>query len=332
MTRYGMILVGLLSGGDYGPGLRGFGQHISHGLARYGYGDTLCLAEQSLTPERFDTFLVQWREDLRQALLHDPAHHLGRSRPALAALVTDRFPGDTLALYLHPVTSRDTGVQPPAILRQAFRPSLSSLAVMCERYFGWDQCTIYDKFKKLVWPGHILRNMMMAATNLENVVQRRQIQDSATDRAVEYLAWIDSEANTTRGSYTTRTKFDIHWRKIIMPTKRLAIRTLDSIDDIGPQPASRIGSGTTDVIALWVPSYLFNDFDLLVSRVTSPVPDILEASRPVEHVAPAGQAGPSRILIDLTLSDDEDGPSTKGGHTGRVLPFVPGTDGIIDLT
>jgi len=82
LTRGGLVLVALLSGGDYdvvcishlrGPdmyslhmqtGLRNCGPSIAHGVAHYGLGYTLIEAAESLSCPELEAFLIQWHEGL----------------------------------------------------------------------------------------------------------------------------------------------------------------------------------------------------------------------------------------------------------------------------
>jgi holliday junction resolvase YEN1 len=91
-----MILIGLLSGGDYSPGVQGCGPGVAHGLAKAGFGDTLvaatdeyvancaqygestelskvkesflCGPDEESALRRFQHFLDGWREDIREEL------------------------------------------------------------------------------------------------------------------------------------------------------------------------------------------------------------------------------------------------------------------------
>ncbi|KAJ3522271.1 hypothetical protein NM688_g8897 [Phlebia brevispora] len=67
LTRGGMILIALLSGGDYDHGIQNCGPQIAHGLALCGFGDQL-LAAYECGAGHFKAFLPQWRAEVNQEL------------------------------------------------------------------------------------------------------------------------------------------------------------------------------------------------------------------------------------------------------------------------
>ncbi|KAG8682397.1 hypothetical protein FRC09_016802, partial [Ceratobasidium sp. 395] len=68
LTRGGMILIGLLSGGDYDSGTKRCGPKTALALAQLGLGDELLDAFQTFTPERFTDFIPAWKEAVVEAL------------------------------------------------------------------------------------------------------------------------------------------------------------------------------------------------------------------------------------------------------------------------
>ncbi|KAH9009129.1 hypothetical protein EDB84DRAFT_1446468 [Lactarius hengduanensis] len=132
LTRGGLILIGLLSGGDYHPGgLTGCGTGIAHGLAKCGFGDELLKATQSLTRDKLPDFLTTWRKDLRGELRTNSHGHLGSKKPSLAKAVPDTFPDINILLsYTNPIISAtDTGTHHTHTLPQwEHEPDLGKLA------------------------------------------------------------------------------------------------------------------------------------------------------------------------------------------------------------
>ncbi|KAH9057619.1 hypothetical protein EDB87DRAFT_1018962 [Lactarius vividus] len=162
LTRGGLILIGLLSGGDYHPaGLARCGTGIAHGLAKCGFGDELLKATQSLTRDELPDFLTTWREDLRGELRTNSRGHLGSKKPSLAKAVPDAFPDiDVLLSYTNPIISAtDAGARrthtPPRWERE---PDLGKLAHLCELHFEWGlKDTIIKRFRTVLWPSIVLR-------------------------------------------------------------------------------------------------------------------------------------------------------------------------------
>ncbi|KAF9043466.1 PIN domain-like protein, partial [Rhodocollybia butyracea] len=107
LTRGGLILFALLSGGDYSSGLERFGPKTAYALACAGFGDTLIDAVETMTMEDLQDFLSDWRQSLCDELESNAQRILLHSAPLLAASVASaNFPDiNVLQLYALPVTS-----------------------------------------------------------------------------------------------------------------------------------------------------------------------------------------------------------------------------------
>ena len=168
LTRGGLILIGLLSGGDYHPaGLPRCGPGIAHGLAKCGLGDELLEAAQSLTRAELPEFLTAWREALRSELRTNSRGHLGSKKPSLAKAIPDSFPDvDVLLSYTNPITSAtDAGARrthtPPRWERE---PDLPKIAHLCELHFEWGlKDIIIKRFRTVLWPSIVLRALRRSA-------------------------------------------------------------------------------------------------------------------------------------------------------------------------
>lgn len=167
LTRGGLILIGLLSGGDYQAGLPHCGPGIAHGLAKCGFGDELLNATHSLSHDKLPDFLTMWRKDLCTELRTNTSGHLGSKKPALAKAVPDSFPDIEIVLsYTNPIISAtDTGTQhthtPPKWERE---PDLGKLAHLCELHFEWGlKDIIIKRFRTIIWPSIVLRMLRRSA-------------------------------------------------------------------------------------------------------------------------------------------------------------------------
>ena len=178
LTRGGLILIGLLSGGDYHPaGLPRCGPGIAHGLAKSGLGDELFEAAQSLTRTELSEFLITWRETLRNELRTNSRRHLGSKKPSLAKTIPDSFPDvDVLLSYTNPITSAtDVGARrthtPPEWKRE---PDLAKLAHVCELHFEWGlKDIIIKRFRTVLWPSIVLRALRRSALEADTKVVAR---------------------------------------------------------------------------------------------------------------------------------------------------------------
>ena len=136
LTTGGLVLIGLLRGGDYDPeGLPGCGLNAAHALARCGFGDTLLDAARTLPREHLPSFLTNWRHEVRQELKTNAHGYMSSKRAKLASSLPETFPDiDILLLYSNPLTSAQTGRGSTTYLWDR-EPDLGKLAALCERKF-----------------------------------------------------------------------------------------------------------------------------------------------------------------------------------------------------
>ncbi|RDB19597.1 Flap endonuclease GEN 1 [Hypsizygus marmoreus] len=171
LTRGGMILIGLMSGGDYQQGgLSRCGTVTSHGLAKCGFGDTLFEAAKNLSRENLKTFLVHWRHELCHELRTNSQGHIGRKQVALANSVPAEFPDiDILLSYTNPITSESMGRAERNLgIRWEREPDLGKLAATCEFYFEWGyREAIIKRFRTVIWHSAVLRILRRAVLDLD---------------------------------------------------------------------------------------------------------------------------------------------------------------------
>ncbi|KAI1110115.1 hypothetical protein F5Y14DRAFT_430003 [Nemania sp. NC0429] len=100
LDREGMVLVALMSGGDYLPeGIPGAGVKLACEAARAGFGKSLCQLKRADTSE-----LASWRERLTYELRHNESSFFRTRHKALT--IPDDFPNmEILRYYTHPVVS-----------------------------------------------------------------------------------------------------------------------------------------------------------------------------------------------------------------------------------
>lgn len=105
LDREGMILVALMSGGDYDTaGVARCGAKIACEAARAGYGKSLC----DLSPDD-SSGLLAWRENLAHELRTNEAGHFRQKNKAIT--VPDDFPKkEILQYYMHPVVSSEAAL------------------------------------------------------------------------------------------------------------------------------------------------------------------------------------------------------------------------------
>ncbi|KAJ4479219.1 hypothetical protein J3R30DRAFT_3882938 [Lentinula aciculospora] len=171
-----LIFIALCSGGDYGTGLDNCGVKISYGLARAGFGKSLCQAalthdENSL---ELQNFIHQWKSQLAKELKTNASGFLPRKSPKLANTIPESFPDiKVLLAYLRPVTSESLGRSArydDLLVNNSGQdgwlkkdPSLSQLAEKCEFYFEWGFLkSIIKRFRTVIFHGVVLRILRRA--------------------------------------------------------------------------------------------------------------------------------------------------------------------------
>ncbi len=171
LTRGGMILIGLMSGGDYQQGgLARCGVTTAHALARCGFGDRLYEAAVNIDRESLEDFLVSWRDELRNELRTNSKGEIGKKQVSLANSITENFPDiDILLSYVNPITSESMGRESNNTkITWEREPDLAKLAGVCELYFEWGyKEAIIKRFRTILWHSIVLRILRRAVLSLD---------------------------------------------------------------------------------------------------------------------------------------------------------------------
>ncbi|KAA1474332.1 hypothetical protein DENSPDRAFT_873329 [Dentipellis sp. KUC8613] len=147
LTRAGMILIALLSGGDYHKGVDKFGPGIAHALARCGFGDKLLDIFNRRAEQDIRAPLAQWRDAVHNELALNSRGFLSRRYPSYT-LPPDFPPLDVMQNYVNPVNS-------------------ARFAHFGE--WGYEKMII-DRFRNFMWESatfHVLRRAALKADELE---------------------------------------------------------------------------------------------------------------------------------------------------------------------
>ncbi|TKY89286.1 hypothetical protein EX895_001817 [Sporisorium graminicola] len=175
IDRDGLILIALMSGGDYDTtGLLQCGVKIALALARGGFGKTLIEAFKTSYPDQasvhqssatFARFLTTWLEDVRQELRTNKRGLLPSRRQKLASSIEESFLSTqesrkVLAYYVYPLTSQSQGSAEMILIRSRIaEPNLTQLARFCQIYFNWSKGAILAKFRTILGPGVVVRRL-----------------------------------------------------------------------------------------------------------------------------------------------------------------------------
>jgi Holliday junction resolvase YEN1 len=161
-----MILVALMSGGDYSEGIKGCGPIISRRLAEAGYGRKLLNGIKRLAKEETEVqeeFLQSWREEVAEVLKTDPDKILDRKSPSLAKKLLELydFPDRNIVKnYAHPKISR-VGTQKP--LKWSQDIDIGGLVRYASDKFEWGNEELVATFRNNLWAGVLLRQLRRSA-------------------------------------------------------------------------------------------------------------------------------------------------------------------------
>lgn len=160
LTHAGLILIALLSGGDYHQaGLSGCGPKVAHGLAKCGFGDSLLSAAHTLSREDLQEYLITWKRDLAEELRTNSRGILGKKYNSLSKAIPEEFPDiDILMSYANPVTSETEGKAHKFKANWERPLDLGRIANICELYFEWGvRHAIIKRFRTVIWPAAVFR-------------------------------------------------------------------------------------------------------------------------------------------------------------------------------
>lgn len=160
LTHGGLILIALLSGGDYHQaGLSGCGPKVAHGLAKCGFGDSLLSAARTLSKEDLQESLIAWKRDLAEELRTNSRCILGRRYKSLSKSIPEEFPDiDILMSYANPITSETEGKVHKIKVTWERPLDLGRIAHVCELYFEWGvRRVIIKRFRTVIWPAAVFR-------------------------------------------------------------------------------------------------------------------------------------------------------------------------------
>ena len=156
LDREGMVLVALLSGGDYIPeGIPGCGPKVACEAARAGFGRSLCRLKRA-----DEAGLARWKESLIHELRTNESGFFKRRHMALT--IPQEFPNlDVLRYYTHPVVStaarirqiKDDGFLPKPVNMRAMRQFV-------DEKFDWKYRIGADKLIRVIAPALLVQKLM----------------------------------------------------------------------------------------------------------------------------------------------------------------------------
>ncbi|OTA07884.1 hypothetical protein A9Z42_0088150 [Trichoderma parareesei] len=192
LDREGMVLVALMSGGDYVPeGVPGCGPKVACEAAKAGFGKSLCRLRVSDAEG-----LRKWKASLTHELQTNESKFFRTRHKAL--VIPEDFPNiEALRYYTHPVVSPESTLE---AVRQRLSETreiqLEGLREFARETFNWDFRIGAIKFIRVLSEGLFVHRMHQAAIDGDSLVKKvtgRRTHFS-TDGAPELrLAYVPEE-------------------------------------------------------------------------------------------------------------------------------------------
>ncbi|KAG6919720.1 hypothetical protein DXG01_001554 [Tephrocybe rancida] len=315
LTRGGLLLFALLSGGDYDTkGVPGCGGAVACGLAQCGFGDTLLDALNSASGQPLEAILKHWRQGLRNELVSNSQRRLSRTHPNLAQNINDAFPSrSVMNFYLNPVTSwsPESGYKvPDASTWRICEPNVPQLTAFCTRHLGWARnAVILQKFSGNLWEGVACRMLYSPVLQYDNKTARFS------------TAGANMAAISQSKSRTNKTA--------IIPSCRLVVSTSNFRMQMG-NPWNTVATTTeNDTVPVKVPIEILEAIAPQVLEIkgpkTSPSPRLIMAhtQQVKSAVEPRITSGSStsmiREVIEVSDSEHSNSPTKSGKQVANEV-------------
>lgn len=192
LDREGMVLVALMSGGDYIPeGVPGCGPKVACEAAKAGFGKSVCQLRASDTEG-----LRQWKKSLTHELQTNESKYFRTRHKAL--VIPEDFPNvEVLRYYTHPVVSPESTLE---VVRQRLNETreiqLDGLREFTRETFNWDFRIGAIKFIRVLSEGLFVNRMYQDGVNGDSFVKKISSRRNhfSTDNTSELrLAYIPEE-------------------------------------------------------------------------------------------------------------------------------------------
>ncbi|OTB04588.1 hypothetical protein M426DRAFT_320700 [Hypoxylon sp. CI-4A] len=182
LDREGMVLVALMSGGDYLPeGIPGAGVKLACEAARAGFGKSLCRLKKSDTSE-----LTRWKEQFTHELRHNESGFFRTRHKALA--VPESFPNfDVLGYYTHPVVSRTSTLDRLRNQNWDKPIDVQGLREFVRETFDWTYRIGAIKYIRVLAPCLLVRKMMARSVQYEQETRTPDVLEKEESELVKSI-------------------------------------------------------------------------------------------------------------------------------------------------
>ena len=170
LDREGMVLVALMSGGDYIPtGIAGCGPKLACDAARAGFGKKLCALKR-----RDVDGLRAWKEELGNEVRTNASKHFSRKNTSFS--IPEDFPNwEVLGYYTHPcVSSAEKVRQMKESVKWDQDIDFAALRSFTADAFDWRCIGGAKKFIKNLAPAMLVRELRLQSLQPESATQAVQ--------------------------------------------------------------------------------------------------------------------------------------------------------------
>lgn len=192
LDRDGMILIALMSGGDYIPeGIPGCGPKLACDAARAGFGRDLVALKR-----KDEAGLTAWRQRLLHEIRTNESKHFTRKKPS--CLIPDDFPNpEVLGYYTHPcVSGEDKLTRLKESLVWDLGIDFASLRTFAADAFDWRCLGGAKKFIRNLAPALLVRELRLRSES--------SLADTQSEDEVQFAeAKLISNIHSTRQHVTT---------------------------------------------------------------------------------------------------------------------------------
>lgn len=188
----GMILVALMSGGDYiPPGVPGCGPKTACEAAKAGFGGDLCRLSK-----RDEQGLRQWRQRLQHELITNESKYFRQKHKALK--IPESFPDMTvLGYYTHPVVSNPAKVSKlREVLQWSQEVNVSDLRLFVAEAFNWTYLGGAKKFIRGLAPALLAHKLIKRSEWTLKNEETLEAKESAEAHLVKAVSDRRSHWNT----------------------------------------------------------------------------------------------------------------------------------------
>lgn len=322
LDREGMVLIALMSGGDYLPGgIPGCGVKVACEAAKAGYGKSICTLKASNSDG-----IQSWKRSLADQLRTNEKGHFRVKHKALT--IPESFPDlEVLRYYTHPAVSQQSTVD---AVRQALDAKrhvhLDALREFTRETFGWDFRIGATKFIRVLGQALLVHNICQANPGsrdlVKNISGRRH--HSSTDATPELrLSYVPQEVVPIDLSKEVEETFD-HGRDGLalnsdddFGTATDAAKTAKVFDVAKPDLAWVL----EDVARRFIPETVQAWEDATAAKAAQkPAAKTAAASKQKQRTAALGDSGMPRGALDGFVRMTKARPRAEGDAVEAAAP------------